>query len=37
MTTEKKETLKEKAEIWAYIILVFASMVGMLVLFGMSK
>lgn len=37
MATEKKMSLKEKAEIWAYIILVFASMVGMLVLFEYSK
>ncbi len=37
MATEKKESLKEKAEIWAYIILVFVSMFGMLVLFEYSK
>ena len=36
MATEKKESLKEKAEIWAYIILVFVSMFGMLVLFEYS-
>lgn len=37
MATEKKMTLKEKAEVWAYIILVFGGMIGMLVLFEYSK
>lgn len=37
MATEKKMTLKEKAEVWAYIIIVFGGMIGMLVLFEYSK